>query len=254
MAPTLKGSAFSSWDVASYDLALKRWLPVRRSQVRSDGLAYAYAEPYKAKASDPEENSTRIHVVSPAAGTDRVIWSGPPRSVVDYESDGIYITAAHYYAGEGYGTGLWRLAPATGAAVEIANGVPFEVVDHGIGWTDNGTIMTKDLIRFDLTSGRSQEWGLKSDGGLAEFVGLDGRGNPLVDVHTFTSPASTVLFVYAAPQSRSPIASVAIEGWGVTDRYRTWLAGADGIYLLEANDKLVKVSDETGGTVAGGCN
>jgi hypothetical protein len=132
VAPTLKGSAFSSWDVGSYDLALKRWLPVRRSQVRGDGQAYAYAEPYKANASDALENSTRVHVVSVADGTDRVIYSGPPRTIVDYESNGIYITAAYYYAGEGYGNGLWRLDPATGAAKEIANGVPFEVLDHGI--------------------------------------------------------------------------------------------------------------------------
>jgi len=122
VSPTLRGSAFSSWDTGSYDLALGRWLPVRRSQVRGDGLAYAYAEPYMANASDPLENSTRIHVVSPADGSDRVIYSGPPRSVVDYESDGIYVTAAHYYAGEGYGVGLWRLDPRNGAATEIPNG------------------------------------------------------------------------------------------------------------------------------------
>jgi hypothetical protein len=254
VAPTLKGSAFSSWDVGSYDLALKRWLPVRRSQVRGDGLAYAYAEPFKANASDPLENSTRIHVVSPVDGSDRVIYSGPPRTVVDYESDGIYITAAHYYAGEGYGVGLWRLDPATGAATGIANGAPFEVLDHGIGWTDNGTIMTKSLIRFDLASGSQQQWGVNADSGWAAFIGLDGKGNPLVDLHVFTTPASATLFVYTAPQSRRPIASVAFESLGITERHGTWLAGAGGIYLLDAKDNLLKVSDETGGTVGGGCN
>ena len=254
VAPTLKGSAFSSWDVGSYDLALKRWLPVRRSQVRGDGLAYAYAEPYKANASDPLENSTRIHVVSPADGSDRVIYSGPPRVVVDYESDGIYVAAANYYHGEGYGVGLWRLDPGTGAATEIPSGVAFEVLDRGVGWTDNGTIMTHSLIRFDLSSGSQQQWGLDGDSGWAAFVGLDGKGYPLVDLHIFTTPTSATLFVYSAPQSRTAIASVAFESLGVTDRHGTWLAGADGIYLLDANDKLAKVSNETGGSVAGGCN
>jgi hypothetical protein len=254
VAPTLKGSAFSSWDVGSYDLALKRWLPVRRSQVRGDGLAYSYAEPFKANASDPLENSTRVHVVTVADGTDSVIYSGPPRAVVDYESEGIYVTAAHYYAGEGYGVGLWRLDPGTGAATEIPNGVVFEVLDHGIGWTDNGTIMTTSLVRFDLVSVSQQQWGVNADSGWAAFVGVDGKGYPLVDVHVFTAPTSATLFVYAAPQSRRPIATVAFESIGVTDRYGTWLAGADGIYLLDANDKLVKVSNETGGSVAGGCN
>lgn len=254
VAPTLKGSAFSSWDLGSYDLALKRWLPVRRSQVRGDGLVYVYAEPIRANASDAVEDATRIHVVSVADGTDRVIYSGPPRTVVDYESEGIYITAARYYGGEGYGTGLWRLDPATGAATEIANGIPFEVLDHGIGWTDGGTIMTKSLIRFDLTSGSQQQWGVNADSGWAAFVGLDSKGYPLVDLHVFTAPASPTLFIYSAPQSRRSIASVDLEQLGVTDRHGTWLAGADGIYLLDANDNLVKVSDETGGAVVGGCN
>jgi hypothetical protein len=254
VAPRLKGSAFSSWDVGSYDLALKRWLPVRRSQVRGDGLAYAYAEPYKANASDPFENSSRIHVVSPADGSDRVIYSGPPRTVVDYESDGIYVTAAHYYSGEGYGVGLWRIDPGTGAATEIPNGVAFELLDNGIGWTDNGTIMTHSLIRFDLSSGSRQQWGVEADRGWAAFVGLDSKGRPLVDLHIFTAPTSTTLFVYTAPQARTAIAPLAFEQIGITDRNGTWLTGADGIYVIDAGDRLVKVSNETGGSVAGGCN
>jgi hypothetical protein len=254
VAPTLKGSAFSGLDVGSYDLVLKRWLPVRRSQVRGDGLAYAYAEPYKANASDALENSTRVHVVTVADGTDRVIYSGPPRTVVDYESDGIYISAAHYYAGEGYGDGLWRLDPGTGAATEISNGIAFEILDNGVAWTDKGTIMTHSLIRFDLSSGSQQQWGVDADSGWAAFVGLDGKGYPLVDLHVFTTPTSSTLFVYTAPQSRRPIASIAFESLGVTDRHGTWLAAANGIYLVDANDKLVMVSNETGGSVAGGCN
>ncbi len=254
VSPTLRGSAFSSWDTGSYDLALRRWLPVRRSQVRGDGLAYAYAEPYKANASDQLENSTRIHVASPADGSDRVIYSGPPRTVVDYESDGIYVTAAHYYAGEGYGVGLWRLDPRTGAATEIPNGVAFEVLDHGIGWTDSGSIMTRSLIRFDLSSGSQQQWGVAGDSGWAAFVGLDSKGSPLVALHIFTPPASTTLFVYTAPQARTAIASLPFEQVGLTDRHGTWLAAADGIYVLDADDKLVKVSNDTSGSVAGGCN
>lgn len=254
IGPTLRGSAFSSWDVGSYDLALKRWLPVRRSQVRGDGLLYAYAEPYKANASDLSENSTRIHVVSATDGTDHVIYAGAPRTVVDYEVEGVYTTAAHYYAGEGYGVGLWRLDPASGAATAIPNGVPFEVLVNGIGWTDNGTIMTRSLIRFELSSGIQQQWGVNTDSGWAAFVGLDSNGNPLVDLHVFTAPAGAVLFVYTAPQSRTSLASIAFAQLGVTDRHGTWLAGDDGIYLLDANDHLAKVSDETGGAIAGGCN
>src|SRR3981189_1033609 len=45
--PILRGSAFSGNDTGSYDRGLRRWLPVKRADVRSDGLAYAYAEPFK---------------------------------------------------------------------------------------------------------------------------------------------------------------------------------------------------------------
>jgi len=89
--PTLKGSAFGSSDSGSYDLAAKRWLPVRREQVRSDGQAYAYAEPYKASSSDTSNSVTRIHVVSLPDASDRVIYSGPPRAVLAYELSLIHI-------------------------------------------------------------------------------------------------------------------------------------------------------------------
>jgi hypothetical protein len=54
--------------------------------------------------------------------------------------------------------------------------------------------------------------------------------------------------------SRFPIVNGAFKQLGVSDSHGTWLAGEDGIYLLDSNDKIVKVSDVTGGTVAGACN
>ena len=73
--PPLTGSGFGSSDSGSYDLAARRWLPVRRAQVRSDGLAYAYAEPFKANSTDSLNSATRVHVVSLTDGSDRVIYS-----------------------------------------------------------------------------------------------------------------------------------------------------------------------------------
>jgi hypothetical protein len=255
--PTLRGSAFGSDDTGAYDLALKRWLPVRRAQVRIDGLAYAYAEPYKASGTDAVENSTRIHVVSLVDGSDRVIYSGPPRVVVAYEREGIYVTAVRYYAGEG-GSGLWRLDPATGASIEIPNvgGAGWvEAVDHGIGWTDGAHIMPRGLTRLDLSSGSQQTWALVGEEAWIWFVGLDSTANPLVVL--YPNGASTnpgLLFVYTAPTVRVPIANLSFTQLGVTDSHGTWLAGADGIYLLDPDDNLTKVSDVTGGNVAGGCH
>jgi len=253
--PTLKGSAFSSDDTGAYDLALGRWLPVRRAQVRSDGLAYAYAEPFKAQASDSLSAATRVHVVSLADGSDRVIYSGAPRVVVAYESGGVYVTAVRYYSSEG-GSGLWRLDEATGVSTEIPNVQKgwIEAVDKGIAWTDGATIMPRALTRLDLSSGSQQTWASVGDQGWILFAGLDTRGSPLVDLVPIPATTSGVLFVYTTSTERTLIANVGFHEVGVTDSHGTWLAGDDGIYLLDANDKLTKVSDVTGGTVSGGCH
>jgi hypothetical protein len=253
--PTLKGSAFSSDDTGAYDLALGRWLPVRRAQVRSDGLAYAYAEPFKAQASDSLNDATRVHVVSLTDGSDRVIYSGAPRVVVAYESGGVYVTAVGYYSGEG-GSGLWRLDEATGVSTEIPNVQKgwIEAVDKGIAWTDGATIMPRALTRLDLSSGSQQTWANVGDEGWIWFAGLDTHGSPLVDLIPIPATTLGVLFVYTTSTERTPIANFGFHQVGVTDSHGTWLAGDDGIYLLDANDKLTRVSDVTGGTVSGGCH
>jgi hypothetical protein len=253
--PALKGSAFSSDDSGAYDLALGRWLPVKRAQVRSDGLAFAYAEPYRAQASDPLNDATRVHVVSIAGPSDRVIYSGAPRVVVAYESGGVYVTSVRYHSGEG-GGGLWRLDEATGASTEIPNVQKgrLEAVDKGIAWTDGAMIMPRALTRLDLSSGSQQTWASVGDEGSIMFAGLDTHGNPLVDLIPIPATTPGVLFVYTTPQNRIAVASLGVYAVGVTDSHGTWLVGDDGIYLLDANDKLTKVSDVTGGTVSGGCH
>jgi hypothetical protein len=255
-APTLTGSGFGSSDSGSYDLATKRWLPVRRTQVRSDGLAYAYAEPVKVNSSDTSNSATRVHVVSLRDGSDRVIYSGPPRVVVAHESDGVYVTAVRYYSGEG-GSSLWRLDPNIGASTAVPN-VQFgwiEAVSGRVAWTDGGTIMPRRIMRLDLTSGSQETWAAVGDDAWIWFVGLDANGHPLVSVFPIplTSP-SPMLYVYTSPTSRFAIVNGAFKQLSVSDNHGTWLAGEDGIYLLDSNDKIVKVSDVTGGTVTGACN
>ncbi len=179
--PALMGSGFGSSDSGSYDLAVRRWLPVRRAQVRSDGLAYAYAEPFKASSSDTLDSATRVHVVLLRDGSNRVIYSGAPRAVLAYESDGIYITAVRYYGGEG-GSGLWRLDPATGASTEFPNvqAGSIEAFSGRVAWTDGGTIMPRRLFRMDLTSRSRDTWATVGDNAWIWFVGLDSHGHPLV--------------------------------------------------------------------------
>jgi hypothetical protein len=219
-------------------------------------MAYAYAEAYKANPTDSLENSTRIHVVSLADRSDSVIYTGLPRAVVAYAPDGVYITAVRYYSGEG-GSGLWRVDPSSRVATQIPSVQAgwIEAVSNGIGWTDGGTIMPRGVIRTDLSSGIQQVWANVGDEGWIWFVGLDSSGHPLVvEFPIQASAASPVLYVYTTPTERFPIANIAFRQLSVTDTYGTWLAGPDGIYLLDAGDRLVKVSDVTGGAIAGNCS
>jgi hypothetical protein len=173
---------------------------------------------------------------------------------VAYESDGVYVTAVRYYSGEG-GSSLWRLDPVTGASTAVPN-VQFgwiEAVSGGVAWTDGGTIMPRRIIRLDLTSGSQETWAAVGDDAWIWFVGLDANGHPLVTVFPIAS-ASPVLYVYTSSTSRFPIVDGAFKQLSVSDSHGTWLAGEDGIYLLDSNDKIVKVSDVTGGAVAGACN
>jgi hypothetical protein len=219
-------------------------------------LAYAYAEPFNTSSSGALNNATRVHVVSLTNGSDRVIYSGAPRAVVGYESNGIYVTSVTYYSGEG-GGGLWRLDPVTGSSTQIPNVQAgwIEAFSNGTGWTDGGTIMPRRLIRIDLGAGSQETWARVGDSAWIWFVGLDARGRPLVTEYPIPlTSASPVLYVYKTPTSRTAIANGSFKQLAVSDSHGTWLAGEDGIYLLDRNDTLVKVSDVTGGTVAGGCS
>ena len=251
--PTLRGDEWPSAAPGSYDLALKRWLPVPRAQVRGDGLAYAYAVPYS--TNPPGLNAARIHVVSLVDGSDRVIYAGPPRFVLAYETEGVYVADVTYQS-DRPPSSLWRLDPASGAITAISNVAPFKTIDHGIAWTDGFNIGPMVLTRFDMATGSRQVWvDVTGQDSFIWFLGTNSVGHPLVDVVTGYSPRHDSLFVYTAPQVRTFIAGgVIFNQMGVTDGHGTWLGGSDGIYLLQAGAKLVKTSDVTGNSVAGGCN
>jgi hypothetical protein len=249
--PTLTGSAFSSNDAVSYDAVVKRWLPVAAALVRPDGLAYAYAEPYKTNPSNGLDDATRIHVISLTDGTDRVIYSGAPRGVLAFQPEGIYTTAVRYYS-EG-ATGLWLLDPSTGASTQLPNGGPFSFIGHGIAWTDHGLIGPTRLDKIEVSTGASQTWVNTQDEGWIWFVGLDSNGDPLVDVSQGTN-SNWRLFVYTAPQVRTLLGAISVSEIGLSDSHGTWLAADDGIYLLVPGPKLLKVSAVTGGNVLGSCN
>jgi len=250
--PALTGS-FSTPE-GSYDRAVKRWLPVRRDSVRSDGLAYAYAEAYKVKPSDQLESQTHIHVVSLPDGTDRVIYSGGPYAVLAYEPEGIYIVAVGYYHGES-SDGLWRVDPRTEQATKLYDHGFFISVANRAAWTLDRGIQPEVLTRIDLSNGGRETWLDVRPTGWVTFMGTDGSGHPLIVVKSFGSTGS-VLMAYSAPQTGNEIAG---SGFGeqfaitVTDTHGTWLGGSDGIYLYQPGHGMLKVSDLSPGYPAGAC-
>jgi hypothetical protein len=194
----------------------------------------------------------RIHVVSLTDGTDRVIASATPWwDVLAYEPEGLYVTSVRW-GGEG-ATGLWLVDPATGTSTQLPNGGPFSAIDSGVAWTDGWGIMPTQLEKVNVSTGTSQTWIDTQGEGWLWFVGLDSNGDPLVDVSQGTN-TNWRLFVYTAPQTRTLLAAISIYHIGLTDSHGTWLAAEDGIYLLGPGLQLVKVSDVTGGNVAGACN
>jgi hypothetical protein len=248
--PTLIGSGFGSGDGVSYDAVVKRWLPVSAAKVRPDGLAYAYAEPYKSNPSNDLNDAARIHVISLTDGTDRVIYTGAPRGVLAYQYEGIYTTAPRYYS-EG-ATGLWLLDASTGKSTQLPNGGPFSVIRNGVAWTKRPDISSTRLNRVEVSTGTSQTWVDTEGEGIIWFVGLDSSGDPLVDV--WGTDNKWRLFVYTAPQVRTLLGAITVREIGLSDSHGTWLAAEDGIYLLVPGPRLEKVSAVTGGNVAGRCS
>jgi hypothetical protein len=84
----------------TYSWSAGRWLPADRPQVSPDGLHYAYPEVPKPNV------GLKLHVVDLPARIDRVVSTGVNWGIIDYRSDGVYVTKTTYYAGEG-NSGLW---------------------------------------------------------------------------------------------------------------------------------------------------
>jgi hypothetical protein len=255
--PALNGRSFPDQSVESYDVSAHRWLPVALNQVRYDGLAYAYGEPNPNAASP---GKAYVHIVSPVNGSDRRIAVGSPgpATVLAYEHEGIYFVLGPYF--DFAPKNLWVLDPASGSVHPVAGGVAFDVIHQGIAWTGGWSIMPTKLTRYDVTTGDIRTWidlgpvGPGSPGWIS-FVALDGRGNPIVDVSRNPNPMSDTLYDFAHPDQPVAIGMapfVRLDA-NATDSLGTWFSAVDGIYLLQPNDILVKVSNVSGGFVAGAC-
>jgi len=248
--PVLHGSFGDSH--GSYDYAVNRWIPVSRSQVRGDGLAYAYAEAYKASPSDQFESRTHIHVVSLPSGADRTIYSGGPYAVIAWQSDGIYLVAVTYYFGEG-SRGLWRLDPNSGVLTKLNDSLYFVAISGSVGWALSSGITPLTLSKVDLATMTTEQWAHTEDPDWIWFMGVDDSGAVYVSIQQ-PNGAPSRFTRYAAPNQAIFLGNIAT--WFstlVTDSHGTWIGGADGTYLYSPTTGLKRVSTVGQGIPAGDC-
>jgi hypothetical protein len=222
----------------TYSRGARRWIPAERLQVSPDGIHYAYPEV-------PQPNvNLRLHVVDLAAGTDQVVSTGTNWGILDYRTEGIYVTKTSYYAGEG-NSGLWLMSPVDGSVRQI---LPESATTLFLGgsaaWGSDKAILPTVLYRYDLATGARSTW-FSGSGRYVQYVGVDAAGHPLAVVFS-TTDSKRELWLLSGPSHGTVIYS----GSGgpddqnpVIDSHGVWIGSQDGLWLLQPGGQLVKISD-----------
>jgi hypothetical protein len=233
-SPTLRG-----FTGITYSRSARRWIPAERAQVSPDGVHYAYPE-----VPTPNVN-LRLHVVDLAAGTDTVISTGTNWGILDYRTEGIYVTKTRYYSGES-NSGLWLMDPLDGSVRQVLPETATTLFMGGsAAWGSERPLLPTTLYRYDLTTGARTVW-LTRPNRYVQFIGVDDLGNPLVSVSS-TSGSSRELWVVSARSQGAVLypASAAggpLDGIPLLEPHGVWFGGAGGLWLLQPGGKLVHVS------------
>ena len=224
----------------TYSRAARRWIPAERLQVSPDGVHYAYPEVVA------PETDIRLHVADLAAGTDRVLSTGTSWAVLDYRTEGIYLTKAPYYYGEG-NSGLWLMNPLDGSVRQLLPETATTLYLGGdAAWGSDKPVLPTIMYRYDLATGARSVW-FAQPGRNVQFIGADGAGHPLAVVFSATD-TKRELWLLTGPSKGTVIFSGSDQVGGpfdaipVTEAHGVWLGGPAGLWLLPPGGQLVKVS------------
>lgn len=279
VAPVLRGTG----PVGYYDAAVKRFVPVSRTQVSPDGRRYVYM--------DYTQGGLyvygQIHVVDVGTGRDRTLnLPAAEYQIFDFSADGIYFTYGPY----AQSAGLWLLNADSGATRQVFQDGYVRAVANGEAWLavneqdlhptsplpggeGNAKLTVLNvLLRRDMKSGQVTEWLRRpvTASGF-ELLGVYGGAAAVLvyladdnDIRWSTgkvpyevwlvsrpaAPEKADAGVYADLQT-DPWYRTGREGLGISDSYGIWLGGS-AIYLYQPGEGLTKIAPFPG-FPANGC-
>lgn len=262
--PTIPQPAGQPSEGGFYDTRFQKWLPVDRAAVSPDGASYVWVS----WLSD-QTPANVIHVVNVASGSDRAfpLKDFPMVPVVmDFDGRTVFLDSGW----EGPPSGLWTLDTASSTLTRTAN-IPFvQAVDGASGVVWLGGVDSADpdppqeiegaasdeLIRHELSARASQRW-FYSAGKEVWLLGLDGSGNPIVqisgDIRTNGGSGGEVRIV-SSPDVSQVIGSLQGDLRAPSaDSHGIWFSSLGGIYLYRASEGLRRVWAGQVSAIAGKC-
>jgi hypothetical protein len=284
--PVLRGTG----PVGYYDAALKRFLPVPRSQVSPDGRRYTYMDFSKAGL----YAYGQLHVVDVASGLDRTLGLPADQYLIfDFSAEGIYFTYGPY----GQSAGLWLTNPDSGATSQVfpdgyvlavANGEAWLAVNEQDlhptsplpGGEGKPTIVVLNVLqRRDVKSDQVTEWVRRPlTAWHFELLGVYSGSPALIvyladanDARWSTNSVPYEIWLVSSPATPERVAagltsdlqtnpwyrtghvatSTSYTGLGISDAHGIWLGGS-AIYLYQHEKGLAKVATFPG-FPANGC-
>jgi hypothetical protein len=241
-----------------FDRAFSKWLPVHRSAVAPDGAHYAFTD--RPAGSPPgTQASTTLHVVDVRTGRDvayDVGSSADPFIVLDYSTDGIYLSTFSYH-------GLTLVNPRTGTVTQVADlSMVQGSAGNGFFWVGAvnpndphsiGGFAPDELDLLNLADGSRVRWFYRP-GSSVHFVAQDVDGHPIVVTSTVEINSLQLFYVPGPGLSLTIPQTNGLPNISdpLSDRHGVWFGATDGIYLYSESAGLKKVSSHPG-LPANGC-
>jgi hypothetical protein len=243
-------AALKSRGAAYYDLSARKWLPVRREAISSDGSQYAFV------------TTTGLHVVAVSSGSDRVLLTDPDWVVVGF-ADAVFLSKSvavqSPFAGGFILKGLYRESTLGGTPTElVASMVADFMIAGGYGWglaADDAyktETPPEQVIRIDLMTGTTVSWYADPYGVLqlaatstgTPVASLSGaEGTRLVTI----ASANSARLLYEGPDRPGPEQPYSSDGHGL------WMSASSApIWFIDAMNRVHRLPS-VAATVAGPC-